>query len=269
MIQHSKITSDTLPGEIKAFLGTVHTLTYPRQGDTSDIVVAHCERGSYVVKRSQGEQFSRWLAREYTVLQALREIALPLPRPYLCVETNAPAMPEFWLVMSYLPGTSLRTIAQKEQSKGDQQRMLRSFGNVLAQLHHLSVPRALQSEEHESWLDSMLKQARYNLLHHEVDGDAKLLAQLERERPQPVPQMLIHGDFTVDNVLIVDGEVSGIVDWAQSALGDPRYDLALAIRPKEGIFQTAEDTQSFIEGYGGASVSEAEYNYFTGLYEFF
>src|SRR5207248_5153726 len=118
-------------------------------------------------------------------------------------------------------------------------------------------------------LDSMLKQARYNLQHYEVDGDAQLLRQLERHRPPMVPPTLIHGDFTVDNVLIADGKVSGIVDWAGGAFGDPRYDLALAIRPKEGIFQTSEDIQSFLDGYGTTGLSKGEYDYFVDLYEFF
>jgi aminoglycoside phosphotransferase (APT) family kinase protein len=92
---------------------------------------------------------------------------------------------------------------------------------------------------------------------------------LERQSPPAVSPRLIHGDFALDNVLIRDGAVSGIVDWAWGAVGDPRYDLALAIRPKIGVFQTPEDRESFFSGYGTTGLSQEEYEYFVALYEFF
>jgi aminoglycoside phosphotransferase (APT) family kinase protein len=82
--------------------------------------------------------------------------------------------------------------------------------------------------------------------------------------------VLIHGDFTVDNVLIAKGRVTGVIDWAGGGPGDPRYDLALAIRPREtGLFQEPPDRHAFFEGYGMAGLSAAEYDYFVKLYEFF
>jgi hypothetical protein len=39
--------------------------------------------------------------------------------------------------------------------------------------------------------------------------------------------------------------------------------------PKEGIFQTPEDTQSFFDGYGTGRLSQEEFEYFIDLYEFF
>ncbi|HZR44920.1 MAG TPA: phosphotransferase [Ktedonobacteraceae bacterium] len=269
MIQHEMIVPDTLPYEIKSFLGTVYELAYPRQGDTSDVAIVVCERGKYVVKRSRGGQFRDWLAQEYHVLQALIEVSLPLPRPYLYVECCTSETPEAWLVMSHLPGDSLRIVACNEADQAAKRQMLFAVGQVLAKLHSLAVPTALCAERGKAWLDSMLKQARYNLEHYEVEGSAELLEQLETQRPRMVQPTLIHGDFAIDNVLIVDREVSGIVDWAWGAWGDPRYDRALAIRPKEGIFQMPEDTQSFFNGYGTAGLSQDEYDYFVSLYEFF
>ena len=269
MMQHEIIVLSALPDEIKSFLGSVYELTYPRQGDTSDVAIVVCERGKYVVKRSRGEQFRDWLAQEYHVLQALIEVSLPLPRPYLYVECCTSETPESWLVMSCLSGDSLRIVARNETDQAAKRQMLFAVGQVLARLHRFPVPTALCVERKEAWLDSMLKQARYNLEHYEVEGSAELLERLARQRPRMVQPTLIHGDFTVDNVLIVDREVSGIVDWTLGGWGDPRYDLALAIRPKEGIFQTPEDTKSFFDGYGTAGLSQGEYDYFVSLYELF
>lgn len=43
------------------------------------------------------------------------------------------------------------------------------------------------------------------------------------------PPVLLHGDYHFSNALIEDGQqISGIIDWEFSALGDPRWDVANA-----------------------------------------
>jgi aminoglycoside phosphotransferase (APT) family kinase protein len=268
MIHHQAITVEALPKALQEFLGPIHQLTYPPQGYTSDLAIVGCQAGTFVVKRSRDEPYRRWLAQEYRVLQALLTVPLPIPRPYLYLEGAQPGSLESWLVMSYLLGDSLRTVARMEPDQAAKRKIVYRVGQTLAQLHQLTVPPLLQAERQESWLETMLKQARSHLEHAQAEASAQLLARLERQRPPAVSPRLIHGDFALDNVLIHDGAVSGIVDWAWGAVGDPRYDLALAIRPKEGVFQAPEDAESFFAGYGTAGLSQEEYDYFLALYEF-
>jgi aminoglycoside phosphotransferase (APT) family kinase protein len=115
----------------------------------------------------------------------------------------------------------------------------------------------------------MLDEAADNLARFPVDGNPALLDWLRQHRPPPVLQTLIHGDFTLDNVLVQDGQVTGIIDWSKGALGDPRYDLALATRPDDGVFQSPGDLRAFSTGYGGEPLSVEIQEYFVGLYEFF
>jgi hygromycin-B 4-O-kinase len=42
----------------------------------------------------------------------------------------------------------------------------------------------------------------------------------------PEVRHVIHGDLTARNVLVRDGRVSGVLDWANSIAGDPLYDVA-------------------------------------------
>lgn len=106
-------------------------------------------------------------------------------------------------------------------------------------------------------------------MRHRVDGTAELLEQLKSQKPADIGQTLIHGDCTIDNVLLQGGTVSGFIDWSGGAHGDPRYDVALAIRPKDGLFETEEDFAAFFGGYGDRIITDEEYDYFNGLYEFF
>ncbi len=151
----------------------------------------------------------------------------------------------------------------KEPGSEARLRILRAFGNTLSSIHQHVVSSGLRS-------DRDLVGAEDTFLRYPTEGSAELLAHLKQHQPDPVPATFIHGDFTVDNVLISEGKVAGIIDWAGAGIGDPRYDLALAIRPKStGLFQTQQDRQAFFNGYGLSGLSEADCEYFVGLYEFF
>jgi aminoglycoside phosphotransferase (APT) family kinase protein len=94
---------------------------------------------------------------------------------------------------------------------------------------------------------------------------------MRSNQPDPVAPTLIHGDYTIDNVLVEGATVTGIVDWSAGAAGDPRHDLALATGAKQEAFglQREADLQAFYSGYGGQRLSDNELEYFLGLDEFF
>jgi aminoglycoside phosphotransferase (APT) family kinase protein len=264
-----RLTASEFPEEVAAALGTIHRLFFPPQGDTSTIALVEGAGGMYAVKRSRGERFSRWLRQEYEVLGALAQTPLLIPHPHMFVQREVVDEVESWLVMEYLAGEPLLVAIEKEADQAARQNLLRAFGNTLATIHWAGIPVELCGDT-RPWLDRMLERAQHALLHYPVEGSAAVLEELQQHRPDPVPPVLIHGDFTVENVLIWEGRVTGVIDWAGGGPGDPRYDLALAIRPKEtGLFQTLEDRHAFFEGYGMAGLSEPEYDYFVNLYEFF
>ncbi len=262
------ITLDELPQAVRSCLGAIHRLSYPQQGCTSDSAIAESERGTYLIKRSWGPQYSEWLAQEYRVLTALAASPLPVPRPYQFLQHGAPLGAEAWLVMDCLPGASLRTTLQGNPAPDTRSRLLRAFGQVLAAIHATPAPPDL-TQVGRPWLDRMLDKAAYNLAHYQVDGSQELLEHLQNNRPADVPAVLVHGDFTLDNVLVAGGAVSGVIDWSGGDWGDPRYDLALAIRPEPEAFGNPADGQTFFEGYGSRPLNDDEYRYFNGLYEFF
>jgi aminoglycoside phosphotransferase (APT) family kinase protein len=71
---------------------------------------------------------------------------------------------------------------------------------------------------------------------HEVriDPEPELVYAIERLRatvPAPTRTTLVHGDFKPGNVLLVDGEVSAVLDWETAHLGDPHEDLGWITNP--------------------------------------
>lgn len=138
----------------------------------------------------------------------------------------------------------------------------------MRQIHSTPCPSELISER--PWLDEKLCQAELNFKKYHVGCTLELLGKIKSFKPKECPQTLIHGDFTIDNVLVKNGVITGVIDWGGGAYGDPRYDVSLAIRPKPNAFEDEIDKQIFFEGYGGKIIDDNEYDYFVnGLYEFF
>jgi aminoglycoside phosphotransferase (APT) family kinase protein len=218
-----------------------------------------------VFKRCRNPIYVEWLSREHRALRALAGVDLPVPRAvdYARIDT-ADGTSEAWLVMSRLPGRAL----WKEMIDADSERrahLLRRVGQLLKRLHAAPVPAALQSES--PWLDRILAEAEANLAW--CDGSPELLADLRRRRPAPARESLIHGDFTLENVLLDEDERLSVIDWSGGAQGDPRCDVALALQTEPEFPLGEMELSAFFEGYGGVPFDWTSRRWFEDLYEFF
>ncbi|MEK1831976.1 phosphotransferase [Priestia megaterium] len=112
------------------------------------------------------------------------------------------------------------------------------MGRLLARIHDAKCPEQLVSKQ--PWIHRMLQEAEYNLIHYGADGNQQLLKQLQKQNMICRKDVLIHGDYTIDNVLVHDGQIAAVIDWSGGACGDARYDMALAVRFEDGIFTGKE-----------------------------
>lgn len=226
----SPFTRDDIPPALRSYVPPGARLTYPQQGMTSEVAfVGGDER--CVIKRCRDPIYLEWLSREHRVLRALADSPFPVPRVlgYTQVDKKEEGR-EAWLIMSRLEGRPLwhEIIHADSQRRA---RLLSRVGELLKQVHATPVPNSLRSESR--WLDRMLAEARENLVW--CDGTVELLADLRRRRPEPVPEVLIHGDLALDNVLIAAGDAMSLIDWSGGAQGDPRCDVALALQTEPEI----------------------------------
>lgn len=259
------ILLNELPVQIIDFVGEIKEITFPRQGYTSNVgILLGINGDKYVVKRAKGQQFCSWLKQEAYVLERIKNTSLPVPRLLQFIE----GQDESWTLTEYMEGQTLRSYLLNEEREVQRNEVIFQFGKILKEIHSTSCPSELVGEG--MWIERMIEVAEYNFLNYKTDGSAELLEMLKDEKPAPVEQTFIHGDFTIDNVLVKDGRISAVIDWSGGAFGDPRYDAALAIRPKQNAFENESDRVVFFEGYGQRIVSDAEYLYFeNGLYNFF
>ena len=249
--------------QIETNIGNIQSLSYPsRQGATSEVVFLHTKQGNYVCKCSSLPKYRTWLLDEAKAMKELNAT----------VSLSIPTFLDFWedtdnsyLLMTREPGIPLREAIIDAKTFEEKVNLIHSFGAKLNTLHETSIPPKLQKQE--CWIDSQLKKASYNLINYEVDGDQQLLDRLIEKKPKAIPQTLIHGDYTIDNVLVSDEQVETFIDLSGVAYGDPRYDVALAIR---SFLYDKTLLHAFYAGYKLLKLSKEEFEYFDGgLYEFF
>jgi aminoglycoside phosphotransferase (APT) family kinase protein len=177
------------------------------------------------------------MAREYRVLSALHGTAVPVPRPLaLCQDPEIIGAP-FYL-MEYVAGVVLRTREDAGVlTPGQAGSVSRRFVDMLATIHGLDVeavglggfgrPEGYLARQLARW------QRQWELsATREMPGYEELTRRLAAGLPASSDGVLVHGDFRLDNMLVVPGEeprIAAVVDWEMSTLGDPLADLGLAL----------------------------------------
>ncbi|MFJ5788870.1 phosphotransferase family protein [Lysinibacillus sp. NPDC093197] len=261
------IQTEEIPSEIKEYLFNIDSIKFPRQGYGSDVGLIENNQGFYALKRTKGQVNCSLLNREVKVINCLtNETNLPIPKVKIFVEKKFKN--ESWALVEFIEGETVRTALYNEKNNEKRQEIIFNFGNLLRQIHSTPCPNELIGER--PWLDQMLCNAELNFKKNNEDGTKKLLEKIKSIKPNEFKQTLIHGDYTIDNILVNKGVITGVIDWGGGAYGDPRYDVSLAIRPKLNAFENETDKQTFFEGYGGKIIDDILYDYFVkGLYEFF
>jgi aminoglycoside phosphotransferase len=260
----ARIDLAELPPELGEHVSPRARLTFPSQGQTSNVAFAAVDGRVVVVKRCAHRVYLDWLRREQAALRALADSGLPIPRFVAYAEVETSGQPVGWLLMSRLAGAPFLGAAI-DASPTQREQMFRRLGQLVRSLHATRVP--LEPTHEVPWLSRQIERARVNLPW--CDGTALGLAELERSRPVPVQETLIHGDLALDNVLVDErGELS-LIDWADGGLGDPRHDLALALHTTPELELSAEALDAFFTGYGTAALDEETRDWFVRLYDFF
>jgi aminoglycoside phosphotransferase (APT) family kinase protein len=232
---------------------------------TSEVSFVDHDGRQSVLKRCRDARYIEWLCREHHVLAALSGCSLSIPRVIRYHEVqNAGRIVDAWLLMSRLSGESLWDVVLR-CAPTERCRYFRRVGKLLRELHTTPAPAELQSER--PWMYRMLEQARNNLSW--CDGSSALLARLETTRPPPLPEVLIHGDLALDNVLVGDDGTMRLIDWSGGGIGDPRYDIALALGTEPELSLGEAELAAFFDGYGSARRDTATMRWFQELYEFF
>lgn len=188
-----------------------------------------CRRRLVVKREVQVE------AGESAVLRALAGSGLPIPT-VLHIEPDDLAN---YLVMDFLPGSVLFPVMQSSEARWEIAAAATAYAHTLARIHALDW-RALvpwMSDPTGPETEIVLGQIQGLWSHwderiREAPDSLKPLfdsAQnwLSRHMIETASLCLCHGDYTPANLLVENGEISGVVDWDRAQVTDPAWDLAL------------------------------------------
>lgn len=157
-------------------------------------------------------------------------------------------------VYPFLPG------ADKDADRYDAKELAMA-GAMLAKLHHAAkgYPVAMRNRFGRAataarWARIRAKARIPNTERAEIDG---ALASLSAEPPPAGPAGVVHGDWFADNLLFVDGVITGVLDFEAAATDHLTFDVATAVnalcwRPTTPDRFDARRVDALVGGYAKA-----------------
>ena len=174
--------------------------------------------------------------REFRVLTALRQTAVPVPAPlHYCAERDVLGTP-FYL-MEWLEGRIFLEYAAPGITPTERAALYEAMAGTMAAIHRLDVaaigladygrPGNYFARQLKRWSDQWT-------LWRKGDDDNPALDQLVLWLKSRVPESelitLCHGDLRIGNLMFHPREprVIGVLDWELSTLGHPLVDVAFS-----------------------------------------
>ncbi|VEG38201.1 putative aminoglycoside phosphotransferase [Mycolicibacterium flavescens] len=179
------------------------------------------------------------MAREYKVISALQNTAVPVPRAVTMRNDDSVLGAPFQMV-DYVEGRVIRHTSELETlgDKSDIEACVDALIKVLADLHALDPEEVGLGDfgKPTGYLERQVKRwgGQWELVRREDDERDDDVKRLHTALGETIPAQsrsaIVHGDYRIDNTMLdaTDGsKVLAVLDWEMSTLGDPISDAAL------------------------------------------
>jgi len=161
----------------------------------------------------------------------LRWLGSYLPAPAVLHFTRTPD--EAWLLMTAVEGKTAYRILEDDAARRIE--VVRALARFLRRIHDIPTSECPFNSDHSY----RLARARVRIDAGEVDEDdfdderagwtaGQVWDAMQALLPFAPDPVVTHGDYSLDNLLIVDGEVSGCIDVGRLGIADRYQDLAIA-----------------------------------------
>lgn len=170
--------------------------------------------------------------REYRVMQALQNSAVPVPKLFAFSEDLEVVGTPFY-IMEYLEGRVIVDQSLPSFSKEDRTRVYQEMNRVIAALHSVDYTKV--------GLDTFGKPgnyfgrqiARWSRQYKEANTEDipelhALIDWLPANIPAGEQTSIVHGDYRLDNLVLhpTEPRAIGLLDWELATLGHPLADFA-------------------------------------------
>ena len=175
--------------------------------------------------------------REYRVMDALRGTGVPVPNVrVLCEDASVIGTPFY--VMDLVEGRIERDPSLPGATRDERGATYEAAIATLSRLHRVDW-RAVGLGDYGKPEHYLARQiARWSKQYdasrtHEIEAMDWLIAWLPANLPAEEPATIVHGDYRVDNLVLVRDEprIAAVLDWELSTIGDPLSEVAYHCLP--------------------------------------
>lgn len=227
---------DYLAPYLPDFSGPITAEKFPG-GQSNPTFKLTVDGRDYVLRRKPpGEllKSAHAVDREYRVITALRDTAVPVPQTFVLCEDDS-IIGSMFYVMEYVEGRILwDPVIPEAADNAERAAMYDAMNETLAALHNVDVDAVGLSDYgrpgnyFERQLNRWSKQYRASETEHIPDMEALMVWLEENMPPDDGNVSLVHGDYRLDNMVFhpTEPRVVAVLDWELSTLGNPLADLA-------------------------------------------
>lgn len=170
--------------------------------------------------------------REFRVISALNNTDVPVPKAYLHCQDESILGTEFF-VMEYIDGAVIWESHIPHGTENDRYEIYSSMNKTISKLHAID-PFSIGLKDFGRPGNYVARQvSRWTKQYKDSETEDipsmnNLIEWLPDNLPSEKPTRLVHGDFSLSNVIIntEDNKVASILDWELSTLGDPIADFS-------------------------------------------
>ena len=219
---------------VEGFAGPLQVEQF-KGGQSNPTFLLRTPQRNYVLRRKPPGKLlpsAHAIEREYRVMAALRDSAVPVPRMF-CLCEDAEVIGSPFYVMEQVQGRILWEPGLSGFRADERARLFDDMNRVIAALHQVDVA-ALGLADYGKPGNYFARQigrwsAQYRASETErIESMERLIEWLPQHIPAADAVALVHGDYRLDNLVFHASEprVIAVLDWELSTLGHPMADFA-------------------------------------------
>lgn len=195
------------------------------------------------------------MAREHRIVSAVNQTNVPVPSTHgLCEDPDVNGLPFY--IMKFVEGVVPHTPELAESlPEGERASAGRHIFEVLSDLHSVDPATIGLGElaRKEGYVERQLKRwtKQYaDTKTHDIPEMDESERLLHENVPEQIGYGIVHGDYRIGNMMLVNGKMVALLDWELCTLGDPLADVGYLLNNWTQPGEDWAENPTIVGGFG-------------------